>query len=184
MRLYGVQREECKNAGLKLQHQKIFFCLGNLLMTKVFEDYFTELQADMIDICMEYASDRADMIYIYCSFERGGPLANFFYVINGKALRKNKLDDALSIEEKKSFSYQITDDMQRESIDIIFKDIEKMQVLCKEYNKEMPTEIKIVYDVKKNKMLADYKYDIIYTEEVLFYEPFDKWFDEIKKQYP
>ena len=37
--------------------------------TKVFEDYFTELQADMVSICMEYSEDSADMIYIYGSCE-------------------------------------------------------------------------------------------------------------------
>lgn len=30
---------------------------------KVFEDYFTELQTDMISICLEYAEDRAEKIF-------------------------------------------------------------------------------------------------------------------------
>ena len=38
-------------------------------MDKVFEDYFSELQADMVSICMEYVEKRAERIYIYCSFE-------------------------------------------------------------------------------------------------------------------
>ena len=29
-------------------------------MDKTFEDYFGELQADMIDICLEYAEERVD----------------------------------------------------------------------------------------------------------------------------
>ena len=153
-------------------------------MAKVFEDYFTELQADMIDICMEYANDKADTIYIYCSSEKERILSSFFYVINGKAVRKHKLDDALSTEELKRYSYQITDEKQKLTSNVMRDDIEKMQTLCKEHNKEMPTEIKIVYDVKENKMLANYKYKIVYKGKVLFYEPFDEWFEEIKKQHP
>ena len=32
---------------------------------KEFEDKFSELQADMISICMEYVEDRADKVYVY-----------------------------------------------------------------------------------------------------------------------
>lgn len=34
-------------------------------MSKVFENYFSELQADMVSICLEYVDDRAEKIYIY-----------------------------------------------------------------------------------------------------------------------
>lgn len=35
-------------------------------MEKTFEDYFSEIQSDMVDICLEYVQDRADEVYIYC----------------------------------------------------------------------------------------------------------------------
>lgn len=34
-------------------------------MNKVFEDEFTEVQTDMIDICLEYADYEIDAVYIY-----------------------------------------------------------------------------------------------------------------------
>ncbi len=36
-------------------------------MKKVFEDMFSELQADMVSICMEYVEEKAEKIFIYCS---------------------------------------------------------------------------------------------------------------------
>ena len=36
---------------------------------KEFEDKFSELQADMISICMEYVEDKADKVYVYGSIE-------------------------------------------------------------------------------------------------------------------
>ena len=33
-------------------------------MEKTFEDYFTEYQADMVSICLEYVDWHADVIYI------------------------------------------------------------------------------------------------------------------------
>ena len=33
-------------------------------MAKIFEDHFSELQADMVSICLEYVSGKADKIFI------------------------------------------------------------------------------------------------------------------------
>ena len=34
------------------------------LKEKMFEDYFTEIQSDMVSICLEYVENKADEIYI------------------------------------------------------------------------------------------------------------------------
>ncbi len=52
-------------------------------MGKIFENHFSEIQTDMVDICLEYVEDRAEKIYIYCSFEGGVQSCNFFYKVNG-----------------------------------------------------------------------------------------------------
>ncbi len=38
-------------------------------MSKTFEELFSEIQSDMVSICLEYVENRADKIFIYCSFE-------------------------------------------------------------------------------------------------------------------
>lgn len=45
---------------------------------KEFEEQFSELQADMISICMEYVEDRADKVYIYASCEESVISGRFF----------------------------------------------------------------------------------------------------------
>ena len=37
--------------------------------TEIFEDAFSAIQADMVQICLEYVDNRADKIFIYASFE-------------------------------------------------------------------------------------------------------------------
>ena len=64
-------------------------------MGKVFEDYFSELQTDMVEICLEYVEDRAEKIYIYSSFEGGVQSCNFFYKVNGKVVKKSRLNDVI-----------------------------------------------------------------------------------------
>ncbi len=154
-------------------------------MGKVFEDYFSELQADMVSVCLEYVFERANKIYIYCSHEEGLVSNDFFYNINGKIVERHKLNDALVNEEgNANFSYDISVDRQKAVVKIINQNIKELIKLCRKYDREMPTEIKIVYDVQANKLAADYKYDLVHTNDS------NKtassiariWFDQIKNE--
>lgn len=122
-------------------------------MGKVFEDYFSELQTDMVEICMEYVEDRAEKIYIYCSFEGGVQSCNFFYKVNGKVVKKSRLNDV------------IVDGQE-------------------EYQREMPTQIKLIYDVAANSLNADYSYDIIYSndKDKMADDILEEWFESEKSK--
>ena len=48
---------------------------------KEFEERFSELQADMISICMEYVEDRADKVYVYASREEGIISGSYFIAL-------------------------------------------------------------------------------------------------------
>ena len=150
-------------------------------MNKVFEDYFSELQVDMVSICLEYVEKKADRIYIYCSFEEMAIFCDFFYCINDSVVRKHKLNDVISNE---SFRYDTSVARQIAVMDIIIEDIEKIYKLCNEYKREMPTEIKLIYDVNENTLNANYKYDLVHSNDE--YKTADdiamEWFEEIKNK--
>ncbi|MEA4994800.1 MAG: hypothetical protein VB060_13455 [Oscillibacter sp.] len=152
-------------------------------MEKVFEDYFSELQADMVSICLEYVSKKADMIYIYCSCEANAISSNFFYRINGMLVRKHKLNETLNSDEK-GFEYDTSGNRQSATLNIINEDIENIKELCEKYNRKMPTEMKLIYNVKKNSLTANYKYDLIYSTdaEKTANDVANEWFDEIKRE--
>lgn len=148
-------------------------------MSKGFEDYFSELQADMVSICLEYVEKRAQKIFIYCSFEEGLVSSDFFYKICNLILERHKLNDIVNEIQKK---YNVTVDRQMAVMDIINEDIEKIYKLCKQYKKEMPTEIKLIYDVENNSLKAEYKYDLVYSNDPV--KTADdiamEWFEEVK----
>ena len=108
-------------------------------MGKMFEDYFSEIQADMVSICLEYVEKRAEKIYIYCSFEDGMISSGFFYKVNSKIVKKNKLNDVIVDGQKK---YDVSIPRQKGAINIINDDIKALKRLCQEHQKEMPTQIK------------------------------------------
>ncbi len=49
----------------KLNHKVI----RRIIMKKMFEDYFTEFQENMVSICLEYVEDKAEKTYIYRAYE-------------------------------------------------------------------------------------------------------------------
>lgn len=149
-------------------------------MNKTFEDIFSELQADMVAICLEYVESRANNIYIYCSFESNIISSSYFYNINGKIVERHKLNDAVINAEEK---YDVSIDRQKAVIKIINEDIKKILALCKEYKREMPTEMKIVYNVKKNSLEVEYKYELVYSNEPVktANDIAMEWFSQVKE---
>jgi len=144
-------------------------------MGKAFEDYFSELQADMVTICLEYVKKRAEKIYIYCSMEGGMISSGFFYKLNGKIVKKNKLNDVVLEGQTK---YDVSIARQKGAINIINEKIKALKKLCQEYQKEMPTQIKLVYDVTTNKLNADYRYEMIFSNDrnKTAYDVMEEWY--------
>ena len=146
-------------------------------MGKVFEDYFSELHVDMVDICMEYVDYQADKIYIYGSAEGRMIASDYFYQIDGQIVARHKTNTI-------SPQYTVSTENQRECLSILNKDIEKIKKLCDEHNRPMPTEIKMIYDVKKNSLDVKYKYDNQWLNhktkapDDIAYE----WFEEVKNE--
>lgn len=148
-------------------------------MGKVFEDLFTELQTDMISICMEYVEKRAEKIYIYCSFEDNVLSSGFFYKVNGKIIKKNKLNDVLLEGQK---AYDVSMARQKSVINIINEDIKALVKLCRDSQREMPTQIKLIYDVINNKVNADYCYELVYSNDKdrTAYDVLEDWYNAEK----
>ena len=148
-------------------------------MRKLFEDYFSEYQADMVSICLEYVNEQADMIYIYCSHENKAMHSDFFFTISGKTVKKHQLN---AISNKQHRDYDISEHRQDAALAIIIEDMEKIETLCKQFNRDMPTQIKIIYNVNKNSLRATYSYENFWSDSETKISPdiFNEWFEEIK----
>lgn len=145
---------------------------------KVFEDYFTEIQADMIQICLEYIEGVAEKIYIYASFEENVISCDFFYKLNGKIVERHKLNEA----SDKQFDISI--ERQKACLKILNEDMKKLSSVCEEYSKPMPTEIKLIYNVMNNSVNSHYEYEVIYSndDEKMPDDIAEEWFANVKKE--
>ena len=151
-------------------------------MGKIFEDYFSEYQADMVSICLEYVNEQADMIYIYCSRESNTIYGDFFFKISGEILERHRLNEVFQESGSSIFQDVTSSERQSRALEIIIEDIEKIEMLCKQYGREMPTEIKLIYDVKKNSLKATYAYEKLWSNSrtKCAQDIGDEWFEEIK----
>lgn len=103
----------------------------------------------------------------------------FFYRINGKVVKKNKLNDAIKSGEK---TYDVSVARQKGAVKIINEDIKKLNRICQEYQRDMPTQIKLVYDIVENKLNADYSYDLIFSNDIsrTAYDVLEEWYQSEK----
>ena len=121
-------------------------------MAKTFEDLIMEMQADMVFACKDYVKGAADKIYIIISSE-GRMISNdYFYEISGRIMKRHKLNEISPL-------YDVSPDNQEKYNMILIEDTLELKKLCKEHQRPMPTEIKMIYDVKKNSLDVKYKYD-------------------------
>ncbi|WP_226658912.1 DUF600 domain-containing protein [Pseudalkalibacillus hwajinpoensis] len=151
-------------------------------MSKVFEDYFSELHADMVAVCLEYVENQAEEIFIYCSYEPEMYAFDVFYKINGEYLQKHELNKGDNTTVTKVRKYDTSENRQEMVLDIGLKNLEEIHQKCKVYDREMPSEMKVYYNVKNNSLKGKYKYDLIYSnrDDILPDDIFESWLEEVK----
>ena len=144
----------------------------------IFEDQLMEIQSDMISLSLEYVENKAEIVYIYVVLEDGLVSFDVFDKIGGFISEKSDVNEYLS--EKINDS----DDIQFSLLEYGIEDAEKIEVLFKENSKEVPTEIRLVYDVKNNSLKSNYIYDAMYekNEDLSVSDVFEAWIQEEKSK--
>lgn len=147
-------------------------------MNRVFEDQLMDIQSDMISLSLEYVENKAETVYIYVVLEDGLVSFDVFYKIGGFISEKSDVNEYLS--EKINDS----DDTQFSLLEYGIEDAEKIEVLFEENYKEVPTEIRLVYDVKNNSLKSNYRYDAMYekNEDLSVSDVFEAWIQEEKSK--
>lgn len=151
-------------------------------MKNSFEDIFSQSQADIISLCLEYADGKVNDIYAYCSIEEGICAFDVFYSINGSLYHKHQLNDA----NHSSFqsNYDTSPERQSALLETGIQDLKNLQIILDEHDKPTPTEIKLHYNVETGRLNSEYKYEPIYTNHrtLTSEDIFDDWFDQVNKK--
>ena len=136
---------------------------------KVFEDEFMEVQSGLISLCIELVGESVDKIFVYCSIERTMRMFNAFFEVNGEIKTLN----LMGIVRPQSTQF----------LRLGTQDLNKVVDICTHYDMKIPTEMKLIYDVKSTKFNAEYKYDEICSLKTgkAPGEVFLEWIEEMKQ---
>ena len=142
-----------------------------------FEDKFMGIQIDMVSLAMEYVQNQAEKVYIYCISEEALHSYKVFYKINGIVIEMDKVNEVATnkIDDSDNRAFAL--------LEYGAEDIQKLLDVCKEYKREHPTEMWLIYDAQKNSLDSRYSYEGRYDkdEELLPRLEFEKWFEEVKE---
>ena len=143
---------------------------------KMFEDEFSVLQADMVDICNEYSQGMADKIFIYAANE-GMILVQHFYCINFNLYKCSKLNNA-----GVKVNFDTSDGCQEQVLDILNEDTQKIESVCRKYKQPVPKLMKFTYEPKTKKFNAEYTYENQTSDDVSVFDNDDAWFEEEQRR--
>lgn len=144
-------------------------------MSDFFEKYHA-IQIAMIETCKWFVRNKADYIYLYCSCEGGVYSVNHFYCFNGEMIQRHEVARYLD-----KCSYKI--DEQIEVLCMLNDDMKRLIGLCIEYQQSIPSEIKMIYDVKCDCLDKSYQYGPIWSSKhskKTVIEIEDEWFESLR----
>lgn len=141
----------------------------------IFEDLLMEIQSDLVSLVLEYSNSQIDEIYLYGYMGEGSYFFNLFFKKNEEIIRLNQINDFLSENE-------IIDDSRDRQIQLLelgIDNLEKIEILFENNKKEVPTEIKIIYNKSSNSLKSKYSYSPI-SDDTSELELFNNWYDTVK----
>ena len=112
----------------------------------VFEDEFSAKQTDMIQLALEYADrvgQKVDTVYIYASNEKNSYSFNIFYISENKIFTMRSLPGK-NFEDLNNLIFHV--------LKIGTDDVKELKIICEKYKQPMPTQVKLIYDHKQNKV--------------------------------
>ena len=145
---------------------------------KNFDDEFSAKQTDIIQLALEYAervAQKVDTVYIYGSNENNSYSFNIFYISENKIFTMRSLPGN-NFEDLNNLIFHV--------LKIGTEDVKELKKICEKYNQPMPTQIKLIYDHKQNKVKGKYFYDLFYSnsDTLTSGNIFEQWYNEVKKE--
>ncbi|MCS1351671.1 hypothetical protein [Mechercharimyces sp. CAU 1602] len=64
-----------------------------------------------------------------------------------------------------NFKYDVSSERQDAVLDVGINDLKKIKKKCEEFGRDMPTEMKLYYNVSGKKLQVKYGYDLVVTHD-------------------
>jgi len=137
----------------------------------VFEDMFSDEQMNMVLAAIEYASGKADDVYLHFSFLGGMLHVGVFYVQAGQTYYRYQLPGVDTSTQRQNLL-----------LDACLKSLMNIYTACKEYDRKMPIEGFFHYKVG-GALDARYSYeDIPVGEDPQWDKKLETWMKSVQEE--
>lgn len=154
-------------------------------MNNEFENLLSKLKRYMVAICLDYTDYKAEDVFIYCSYESGLYQFDVFFKVNGKIVYKHKINDATKnfCNQNSNLCIDVSIERQRTLLEDGIAHLRLIHQTFEDYKHNMPCEMKLHYNVKKNRLKEKYKYEVVYSNDpyILNQTKFDLWFKDVEE---
>ncbi len=141
-------------------------------MDYTFEKQFSEILSNMVAACIGYCKNNAEKVFIHMSHEGGVYFWEFFFQIHGVIVTHGFVDYALRPGDT-PISRREALDGQGPAQDVLCREGMKLVQLFKECRRELPTEIRLVYDARTNGLDTKCRYDPVWSKDP------NRWVDDV-----
>ena len=135
---------------------------------RLFEDEFMDIQSDIIGMCLDFVDGKVDKVYGYGLIKEKQTMFNVFYTVDNKT----KWTHEFRRERKEIFQ------LLKEATACL----NEIRKLCKQHERQLPNELRMVYNNQTGKYESSYKYGEIETEEFSVDDIFDQWKEEVENE--
>lgn len=146
------------------------------------EDTIILLQQEMISLCLGYVNNNTEevnTVFIYAICENNMRSANVFYSINNKIVTTNLVNDVIQKSLIDDSSERILSLLKQ--VRILW---ENLVEILKENEKTVPTQMKLVYDIKAKEMNIHFEYEPQFThiKELTSRDIFIEWYEKVQAE--
>ena len=128
-----------------------------------FEKEFSAIQSNMVSVCIWFIKDLAEKIYIWLSHERRLYSFNCFFQIHGRIVTMGYVPNALQPGDPPFGKSEVAN--QDFVLRTLVEEDMKLIKLFKANNRELPTQIQLIYDVTTRSLEANYRYDKVFSKD-------------------
>lgn len=146
-------------------------------LSKTFEQELQDVEIKIVEIARMYAKDQADNVFVHILCNGNTISIDYFYRFGKKLLKKEAINEADSVSMD---TFDVTQENQQKTLESMTREFAKAMASAKKHEKPIPSEIRLTYDKKSNRLLPQMRQDSLDT--MYFARSHANWFYDIEEK--
>lgn len=146
-------------------------------LSKTFEQELQDVEIKIVEIARMYVKDQADNVFVHILCNGNTISIDYFYRFGKKLLKKEAINEADSVSMD---TFDVTQENQQKTLESMTREFAKAMASAKKHEKPIPSEIRLTYDKKSNRLLPQMRQDSL--DAMYFARSHANWFYDIEEK--